>query len=71
MYIVALWTKKQQNILKKSTSKKTTQEVFSNHKLKRQGSKLNTLWLSLRSLQHKLTINAHSWFKTLHNNSIK
>ena len=63
MYIVALWTKKSQNVIKKSTSKKTTQGVFSDHKLKRQGSKLKTLWLSLRSLQHKLTINAHSWFR--------
>ena len=48
IYIVALWIKKPQNIIAKSTSKKTTQGVFSNHKLKKQGSKLNILWLSLR-----------------------
>ena len=56
IYIVALWIKKPQNIIAKSTSKKATQGVFSNHKLKKQGSKLNILWLSLRSLQHKLTL---------------
>ena len=56
IYKVALWIKKPQNIIAKSTSKKATQGVFSNHKLKKQGSKLNILCLSLRSLQHKLTL---------------
>ena len=50
IHIVALWIKKphSNHIIAKSTSKKTTQGVFSNHKLKKEGSKLNILWLSLR-----------------------
>ena len=56
VYKVAWWAKKPQNIITKSTCKKTTQGVLSNHKFKKQGSKLKTLRLSLPSLQHKLTL---------------
>ena len=74
IYIVALWIKKPQNIIAKSTSKKTTQGVFSNHKLKkaRQQAKHSLAFITFFATQADTQkINVHSWFITVHNNSIK
>ena len=44
VYKVAWWAKKPQNIITKSTCKKTTQGVFSNHKFKKQVKSPNSLF---------------------------